>query len=125
MKLPPDTDEIMSTSSSKRRCLLPMLILVSRNFFRTPYDNAAERVPPPENAINKESSSDRWFFDSEPNADNSELDLAFRGSFIFGEVTLQALRNSPLKIMYSGLAVNIFLMRLSVVICDIVVKVVS
>ena len=51
MKLPPDTPVIILTASS-RRTLLPLGPMTSvrlRNS-RTPYENAAARVPPPEKA---------------------------------------------------------------------------
>jgi hypothetical protein len=46
VKLPPDTDVMASTSSSRR----PLGIGVSRSSWSTPYASADARVPPPENA---------------------------------------------------------------------------
>ena len=49
MKLPPDTPVIVSTSSIMRRGLPATVISVRRSSSSTPYENAAARVPPPEN----------------------------------------------------------------------------
>jgi hypothetical protein len=49
VKLPPETPVMMSTSSISRRGFPPTVISVRRSSSSTPYENAAARVPPPEN----------------------------------------------------------------------------
>jgi len=51
VKLPPETPVIMSTASIRRKRLpFDPIASVRRSICRTPYENAAARVPPPENA---------------------------------------------------------------------------
>jgi hypothetical protein len=67
VKLPPDTDEMTSTSSSSERVPPFHGNVTLRSWFRTPYESALARVPPPENARMTNSSSEffvTWPFGS-------------------------------------------------------------
>jgi hypothetical protein len=73
VKLPPDTDEITSTSSSRERGVASQPVspaahgspvvgfsrnVTAFNWFITPTESAAARVPPPESASTTKTSSE-------------------------------------------------------------------
>jgi hypothetical protein len=73
VKLPPDTDEITSTSSSRERGVASQPVSLAAhgrpvagfrrkvtafNWFITPTESAAARVPPPESASTTKTSSE-------------------------------------------------------------------